>query len=70
MAPHYDNADISASRRCEFRLPIDEEMPILERHLGQAHEVRLLQRLEGVAEGQPLPRHFPDRPEGSAVAQS
>lgn len=70
MAPQHDNADNSASHRDELRLSVDEEMPELVRHLGQAHEVRLLQKLEAVAESQPLSRDLPDRPEGSIVAQS
>lgn len=70
VAPQHDNTDNSASHCREFRISIDEEVPELVRHLGQAHEVRLLQKLEAVAEGQPLPRDLPNRPEGSTVAQS
>lgn len=70
MAPQYDNTGNSASHRGEFRLSLDEEMSELVRHLGQAYEVRLLQELEAIAEGQPLPRDLPDRTEGSIVAQS
>lgn len=70
VAPQQDNTANSASYRRELRLPIDEEVPELVRYLGQAHEVRLLQEPEAVAEGQPLPRNLPHRPEGPAVAES
>lgn len=62
VASQHDHTINRTSYLDQLRFSTDEEVPGVVRHLGQAHEVVVLQGGEGVAEDQSFSGHVPDRP--------